>query len=171
MDVQLLCQALALLAGNVYYLLRAFIDLPFALLRCIAPRRKRHEAQGATFYAGEVHHHRRHPTSNKFTCGWLWNATISCSDPGGSSCCCCCAGRRYAVRMALVSLDAPPGWWKGQAADHLTADEARKLAETDGGQPTPSRHHRRDPAWQPAPTPAPTRPGAGPAATQARWTC
>ena len=34
--------------------------------------------------------------------------------------------------MVVVSLDAPPPWWSDQAADHLTADEARKFADTDG---------------------------------------
>jgi hypothetical protein len=37
--------------------------------------------------------------------------------------------------MAVVSLDTPPAWWKDQAADHLTAEEARKYAETDGAPP------------------------------------
>lgn len=40
---------------------------------------------------------------------------------------------RYAVRVALVDLDAPPAWFlKRQAADHMTADEARAFAGTDG---------------------------------------
>jgi hypothetical protein len=66
-EVQLLAQALALLFGNVYHLLWALVDLPFALLRCCVPRRQARGAQGATFYEGEVVHHRRYPTSNKFT--------------------------------------------------------------------------------------------------------
>jgi hypothetical protein len=42
--------------------------------------------------------------------------------------------RRYAVRLALVDLDAPPAWFRAlQAADHMTADEARAFAGTDGG--------------------------------------
>lgn len=41
---------------------------------------------------------------------------------------------RYPVRMALIELDAPPSWFVAQqAADHLTADEARAFAGTDGG--------------------------------------
>jgi hypothetical protein len=37
--------------------------------------------------------------------------------------------------MAVISLDSPPSWWKDQASDHLTANEARKYAETDGKLP------------------------------------
>ena len=37
MDVQLWCQALSLLACNFWYLLRAIILLPWALLRCVLP--------------------------------------------------------------------------------------------------------------------------------------
>jgi hypothetical protein len=39
---------------------------------------------------------------------------------------------RYPVRIALVDLDAPPSWWPEQAADHMTASEARQFAGTDG---------------------------------------
>lgn len=40
---------------------------------------------------------------------------------------------RYPVRMALVQLDRPPAWFKRtQAGDHMTADEARAFAGTDG---------------------------------------
>lgn len=35
--------------------------------------------------------------------------------------------------MALVSLDAPPCWWKTQAAHFMSAGDAKKLANTDGG--------------------------------------
>lgn len=46
--------------------------------------------------------------------------------------------RRYAVRVALVDLDAPPKWFvRHQAADHLTADEARAFAGTDGARRPP----------------------------------
>ncbi len=40
--------------------------------------------------------------------------------------------RRYPVRIAVVNLDKPPRWWHEQAADHMTADEARAFAGTDG---------------------------------------
>ena len=39
---------------------------------------------------------------------------------------------RYPVRIAVVDLDKPPVWWHKQAADHITADEARAFAGTDG---------------------------------------
>lgn len=44
-------------------------------------------------------------------------------------------GGRYEVRMALISLDNAPAWFAGQAADHLSAEEARSLAATDGSPP------------------------------------
>lgn len=40
--------------------------------------------------------------------------------------------RRYAVRMAVLDLDAAPSWFKSQAAHHMTASEARKFAGTTG---------------------------------------
>jgi hypothetical protein len=37
------------------------------------------------------------------------------------------------VRMALVNLDHPPTWFKReQAFDHMTAEQARTYAGTDG---------------------------------------
>lgn len=57
------------------------------------------------YYEGEVMHARRKPAENKF---------------------------RYAVRMAVLDLDDPPSWYDGAREDHLTADEARKFAGTDG---------------------------------------
>ncbi len=39
---------------------------------------------------------------------------------------------RYPVRMAVVDMDRPPAWWPEQAADHMTAAEARTFAGTDG---------------------------------------
>lgn len=41
--------------------------------------------------------------------------------------------RRYAVRMAVLDLERPPRWFQdGQAKDHMTADEARAFASTQG---------------------------------------
>ncbi|KAK9908354.1 hypothetical protein WJX75_006503 [Coccomyxa subellipsoidea] len=57
------------------------------------------------FYEGTVYHIRRRPIHNSF---------------------------RYPVRMAVVDLDSPPDWWHEQAGDHMTADEARAFAGTDG---------------------------------------
>lgn len=34
--------------------------------------------------------------------------------------------------MAVVDLDEPPSWWHEQASDHMTADEARSFAGTNG---------------------------------------
>ena len=42
-----------------------------------------------------------------------------------------CMGR-YPVRMAVLDLDKPPAWWHEQAADHMTAAEARAYTGTDG---------------------------------------
>ncbi|KAK9842105.1 hypothetical protein WJX81_008576 [Elliptochloris bilobata] len=38
----------------------------------------------------------------------------------------------HQVRVAVVDLDAPPRWWPQQAAEHMTATEARRFAGTDG---------------------------------------
>jgi hypothetical protein len=41
---------------------------------------------------------------------------------------------RYAVRVAVIDLDAPPTWFAGsaQARDHMTAAQAREFAGTAG---------------------------------------
>lgn len=39
---------------------------------------------------------------------------------------------RYPVRMAVVDLDDAPSWFAPQARDHMTADEARRMAGTEG---------------------------------------
>ncbi|CAI5458973.1 unnamed protein product, partial [Closterium sp. Yama58-4] len=57
-------------------------------------------------YGGHVAHHRSHPTRHGFN---------------------------YAVRYALVNLDAPPDWFvRSSAQHHMSADEARSFAGTDG---------------------------------------
>ncbi|CAI5526229.1 unnamed protein product [Closterium sp. Naga37s-1] len=57
-------------------------------------------------YGGHVAHHRSHPTRHGFN---------------------------YAVRYALVNLDAPPDWFsRSSARHHMSADEARSFAGTDG---------------------------------------
>lgn len=43
------------------------------------------------------------------------------------------------MRMAVVDLDDPPSWWSSQSKHHLSAHEARELAETDGEQITVPR--------------------------------
>ena len=57
------------------------------------------------YYEGVVVHRRRKPVDHSF---------------------------KYAVRMAMVSLDTPPAWFSKQAKDHMTAQQAREAAGTDG---------------------------------------
>jgi hypothetical protein len=53
---------------------------------------------------------------------------------------------RYPVRFAVVDLDDAPRWFKSsQARDHLTADQAREFAATDGVRVS-QRSER--PSWQ-----------------------
>ena len=40
--------------------------------------------------------------------------------------------RRYDVRMAFIHLDAPPIWFSISGEDHMSANEARNYAGTDG---------------------------------------
>ncbi|PNH03649.1 hypothetical protein TSOC_010276 [Tetrabaena socialis] len=107
-DWQLVAQALNLLGCVVYYAIAAVLSLPSLLLFYIGARRARGDGDplsSATFYEGHTLHIRRAPKYNKF---------------------------RYAVRVAVVDLEAPPAWFKAQAADHLTPGEARKFAGTEG---------------------------------------
>jgi len=39
---------------------------------------------------------------------------------------------RYNVRTAYIYLDDPPPWFAKQQQDHLTAEQAREFAGTDG---------------------------------------
>ena len=66
---------------------------------------ERHE--GVDFVVGRVHHVRDHPVRRSFS---------------------------YPLRLAVIDLDAPPPWFarSGQAADHLTADQARARSGADG---------------------------------------
>lgn len=64
------------------------------------------------------------------------------------------AARRYPVRMALIDLDAPPTWFASQAADFLSAAEARRLAGTDGA---PCRPRTAAPAQPQQPLPSDSR--------------
>jgi hypothetical protein len=40
----------------------------------------------------------------------------------------------YPLRIAVIDLDTPPKWFaaSGQAADHMTADQARQRVGTHG---------------------------------------
>lgn len=49
--------------------------------------------------------------------------------------------RRYHVRVAVVDLDTPPRWWAEQAAEHMTAKEARQFTGTSGALPRPYEQH------------------------------
>lgn len=111
MNAQLACQAIALLLGIAWNILRMVLELPYWLLKnaLLALRggapgaeRRRSRAKGRCwFYEGMVTHARRAPATNKFA---------------------------YPVRMAVVDLDDPPAWWAAQAHDHLTANAARRFA-------------------------------------------
>ncbi|GLC77762.1 hypothetical protein PLESTB_000958100 [Pleodorina starrii] len=108
MDWLLFAQALNLIGCNIYYTILAILSLPSLLLYYVGLRKGKGEddaPNSATFYEGQVLHIRRAPVHNQF---------------------------RYAVRMAVLDLDNPPSWFKFQAKDHMTADEARKFAGTRG---------------------------------------
>ena len=106
MEWRLAAQALALLWTLAASLLRAAVEAPFWLARSLlasvgAADPDAGDIGKCEFYEGIVYHARRVPAVNKFA---------------------------YPVRMALVSLDDPPAWWAGQAADHMDAAAARAFA-------------------------------------------
>lgn len=109
MDWQLLAQAINLIGCIVYHTTAAVLSLPWTILFYLGLRQRSDTGdppESATFYEGNVVHIRRAPRVNKF---------------------------RYAVRMAVLDLDRPPAWFaRSQAADHMTADQARAFAGTDG---------------------------------------
>ncbi|KAG2502138.1 hypothetical protein HYH03_000626 [Edaphochlamys debaryana] len=105
MDWVLVAQAFALLGCIAWHSFFALLSLPSALLHVLGILKSSEEDKSCTFYEGKVLHIRRAPAHNEF---------------------------RYAVRMAVLDLEAPPSWFKAQAADHMTADEARKFAGTTG---------------------------------------
>ena len=39
---------------------------------------------------------------------------------------------RYPIRLALIDLEAAPGWFREQAKDHWTAEHVRTKAGTQG---------------------------------------
>ncbi|GIM09445.1 hypothetical protein Vretimale_13297 [Volvox reticuliferus] len=108
MDWLLVAQALNLIGCNIYYVTLAILSLPSLVLYYLGLRTGKgadDAPSSATFYEGQVLHIRKAPARNQF---------------------------RYAARMAVLDLDAPPSWFKSQAKDHMTADEARKFAGTSG---------------------------------------
>lgn len=139
-------QALDLLACIAWHTCAALLSLPLLLLRVALGHSLDSEQQDAcTYYEGIVTHVRRAPVENKFRCAQanadvqrkqqlLWGLTLHgtvsnrlefVEHSGYLS--------RYPVRTALVLLDAAPAWFvRSQAGDHLTAQQARQYAATDG---------------------------------------
>jgi hypothetical protein len=66
MDWQLVAQALALLAGNFFYLIRAVLYLPFAIILSMLRGHQAGGSEHCTFYEGVVTHSRKKPAVNKF---------------------------------------------------------------------------------------------------------
>jgi len=85
------------------------LSLPLVLLRNLASGKKTAESSddvaSCLFYEGIVTHIRKAPVQHKF---------------------------KYRVRTALINLDSAPSWFQAQAFDHMTAEQARKFAGTDG---------------------------------------
>lgn len=109
-NVVLICQAAALFYNVILSSVRLLLSLPYALLCCcVATVSKPQHDDGnpgqCTFYEGVVEHVRRRPVHHAF---------------------------RYPVRMAVVSLDDPPQWFRHEASDHMTAADARQMAGTTG---------------------------------------
>ncbi|CAL8469053.1 g8594 [Coccomyxa elongata] len=110
MDLTIAAQGVSLLLFFIRTSITAVLYLPYAILKCLtsqkAPATQEQDGDGScVFYEGTVYHVRRKPIHNAF---------------------------RYPVRIAVVDLDKPPKWWHKQAADHMTANEARAFAGTDG---------------------------------------
>ncbi|BDA45180.1 hypothetical protein COCOBI_06-6630 [Coccomyxa sp. Obi] len=110
MDLTIAAQGISLLLFFIRTSITAVLYLPYAILQCLSSQKvpATQEQDGdssCVFYEGTVYHVRRKPVHNAF---------------------------RYPVRIAVVDLDKPPSWWHEQAADHMTADEARAFAGTDG---------------------------------------
>ena len=129
--IQLLAQAFTLSCLLIWTVLKMFFYVPVAvctillrflgsslgrfrsgipLIRNTIPiennwlKFRSHEGQ-ATFYRGQVMHSRLRPAKNAFV---------------------------YPVRMAYINLDDLPSWFEPQKSDILTADEARRMADTEG---------------------------------------
>eukprot|EP00879_Flechtneria_rotunda_P033050 GHRR01036572.1.p1 GENE.GHRR01036572.1~~GHRR01036572.1.p1 ORF type:complete len:149 (+),score=36.68 GHRR01036572.1:182-628(+) len=99
-------------AGSLLYthlssILRVAAELPYYLVANATQKQQHLEPHsGCTYYAGKVTHIRRRPVKNSF---------------------------KYRVCMVLIDLDQPPPWFmQQQAADHMSAHEARDLAQCNG---------------------------------------
>ena len=103
--VQNVAQLLSLLWCMWFHFARGALGAWVSLAHPLTWLGERHE--GVEFVVGRVHHARDHPVRRSFS---------------------------YPLRLAVVDLDAPPAWFarSGQAADHLTADQARARAGADG---------------------------------------
>ena len=103
--VQNVAQLLSLLWCMWFHFARGALGTLVSLAHPLTWLGERHE--GVEFVVGRVHHARDHPVRRSFS---------------------------YPLRLAVVDLDAPPAWFarSGQAADHMTADQARARAGADG---------------------------------------
>lgn len=103
-EVVSLFEAATLLWANLQHGLNAY----FGVLGCIARIVRCHpseDCEGVDFLEGFVSHTRGHERT------WFF---------------------KYAVRMALIDLDAPPPWWALEPVGRLSADAARVAAGTTG---------------------------------------
>ena len=103
--VQNVAQLLSLLWCMWFHFTRGTLGALVSLAHPLMWLGERHE--GVDFVVGRVHHARDHPVRRSFS---------------------------YPLRLAVVDLDAPPAWFarSGQAADHMTADQARARAGANG---------------------------------------
>ena len=103
--VQNVAQLLSLLWCMWFHFARGALGALVSLAHPLTWLGERHE--GVEFVVGRVHHARDHPVRRSFS---------------------------YPLRLAVVDLDSPPAWFarSGQAADHMTADQARARAGADG---------------------------------------
>mmetsp|Transcript_14570 Transcript_14570/g.39446 ORF Transcript_14570/g.39446 Transcript_14570/m.39446 type:complete len:317 (-) Transcript_14570:567-1517(-) len=103
-EKQLLAQGLHLLGDFAHYAFLTLLYTPlFFLKNLVLPSSQ--PASGVVFYEGVVTHERKKPKKHAF---------------------------RYNVRAAYIYLDDPPSWFSKQQHDHLTAQQAREFAGTDG---------------------------------------
>ena len=120
------------------------LALPAALWRCLPARTRRFSpsvTNGCVFYEGSVYHLREFPVHNSFRCKALpymlpyKSAALSKALTHVPL-----LNHRYPVRVALIDLDNPPGWWHpGEQDTHFSAAQAREIAGTEGVHLTVSR--------------------------------
>lgn len=79
--------------------------LPAGSAHAETASKTRSRASSTRWYRATVHHARNKPVRHSFS---------------------------YDVRVAIVDLDDPPGWYDAKTNDTMTADEARAVANTKG---------------------------------------